>query len=178
MAEHYDKDRDSDREWGERGGEWERERRWAGPARREPYPEEWGPERRTPRLAPESPIEYTGRGDWGRQGAWGTFGNRASYAGGMGAYGGGIGSYARPWRFAGRGPRGWQRSDERIREDVNERLTDNPYIDATDIEVQVKDAEVTLAGSVEDRSAKRLAEDLAASVSGVKDVHNQLRLSR
>ncbi|MBZ5581426.1 MAG: BON domain-containing protein, partial [Acidobacteriia bacterium] len=36
----------------------------------------------------------------------------------------------------------------------------------------------TLAGSVEDRSAKRLAEDLAASVSGVKDVHNQLRLSR
>ncbi len=127
---------------------------------------------------PESPIEYTGRGDWGRQGAWGTFGNRASYAGGTGSYGGGMGSYLSAGRFVGRGPKGWQRPDERIREDVNERLTDNPYIDATDIEVQVKDAEVTLTGTVEDRTAKRLAEDIAESISGVRDVQNLLRLTR
>ncbi len=32
--------------------------------------------------------------------------------------------------FAGRGPRNYQRSDDRIREDVNERLTADPSIDA------------------------------------------------
>lgn len=32
-------------------------------------------------------------------------------------------------RFMGRGPRNWQRSDERIKEDINERLTEHPDID-------------------------------------------------
>lgn len=79
---------------------------------------------------------------------------------------------------AGRGPRGYQRSDERIREDVNERLTDHPDIDASEIEVRVDNGEVTLIGAVEDRRTKRLAEDVAESVSGVRDVHNQLRIGQ
>ena len=37
----------------------------------------------------------------------------------------------------GRGPRGYTRSDERIREDVNDRLTDDGWLDASDIDVQV-----------------------------------------
>src|SRR5215217_4567696 len=51
----------------------------------------------------------------------------------------------------GRGPKNWRRSDERIREMVNERLTDHDDVDATDIEVSVQDAEVTLTGTVTSR---------------------------
>ena len=68
--------------------------------------------------------------------------------------------YHRP-RYAGVGPRGYRRSDERIQEDVNELLTADPNIDASDIEVRVEAGVVTLTGVVEDRASKRLAEDLA-----------------
>lgn len=78
----------------------------------------------------------------------------------------------------GRGPRGYARSDERIREDVNDRLTDDWMIDATDIEVEVSDREVTLSGHVSSRSDKRRAEDLAENVSGVTHVQNNLRVKR
>ncbi|HYC01646.1 MAG TPA: BON domain-containing protein [Azospirillaceae bacterium] len=76
---------------------------------------------------------------------------------------------------SGVGPRNYARSDERIREDVGERLTADPYVDATDIEVTVSGREVTLSGTVADRRAKRRAEDIAESVSGVAHVQNNLR---
>jgi len=75
----------------------------------------------------------------------------------------------------GRGPKNYARSDERIREDVNDRLTEDVWIDASEIEVSVADGEVTLAGTVEDRRGKRRAEDIADGVSGVKHVQNNLR---
>jgi osmotically-inducible protein OsmY len=77
----------------------------------------------------------------------------------------------------GRGPRNYRRSDERISEDINDRLTDHPYLDASDIEVIVDGGEVTLNGSVESRQAKRLAEDIAESVAGVTNVENRLRVT-
>jgi osmotically-inducible protein OsmY len=80
--------------------------------------------------------------------------------------------------FAGRGPQGYKRSDERITEDINEELTQDHELDASDVSVEVKDGEVTLKGSVPDRESKRRAEDLAESCSGVKDVLNQLRIKR
>jgi DNA replicative helicase MCM subunit Mcm2 (Cdc46/Mcm family) len=45
------------------------------------------------------------------------------------------------------------------------------------IEVAVTGGEVTLTGTVESRRMKRHAEDLAESVRGVRDVHNQLRVA-
>jgi hypothetical protein len=81
-----------------------------------------------------------------------------------------------PGPFTGVGPQDYQRSDERILEDVNERLTQHGRLDARNIHVEVSNCEVTLTGTVEDRQSKRMAEDVAESVSGVKDVHNQLRL--
>jgi osmotically-inducible protein OsmY len=78
----------------------------------------------------------------------------------------------------GRGPRGYQRSDERIREDVCERMAQCGDLDATDIEVRVSNAEVTLVGVVQDRQDKRLAEDLVEQVSGVREVHNQIRVNQ
>jgi osmotically-inducible protein OsmY len=76
----------------------------------------------------------------------------------------------------GRGPKGYRRSDERIKEDVNDRLTDHPYLDASDIVVSVKQCEITLSGTVNDRTDKRVAEDIAESVSGVTNVQNNLRV--
>lgn len=81
-------------------------------------------------------------------------------------------------QHTGQGPKGYQRSDERIREDIRERLTQHPTIDAGEIEVEVKNCEVTLKGAVDDRQAKRMAEDVAESCSGVKEVHNQLRVAQ
>jgi hypothetical protein len=91
---------------------------------------------------------------------------------------GAEGGYREPRRgmYAGRGPRGYRRSDERIHEDVNERLTDDRYVDASDIEVSVDNGVVTLAGRVGSRAEKRRAEDVAELVSGVTDVSNQLRV--
>jgi osmotically-inducible protein OsmY len=76
----------------------------------------------------------------------------------------------------GRGPKSYKRSDGRIHEDINDRLTDDPYVDAGDIEVSVKDGEATLSGFVSRRQDKRRAEDIAESVSGVKHVQNNLRV--
>lgn len=79
-------------------------------------------------------------------------------------------------QFRGRGPKGYKRSDERIREDVCECLTEDERIDATNVEVQVKDCEVTLTGSVNSREEKRRAEDLIDRLAGVRDINNNLRV--
>lgn len=76
----------------------------------------------------------------------------------------------------GKGPRNYTRSDERIREDVLDRLTDDPDVDASEIEVAVQSCEVTLMGLVDNRLAKRKAEDIAESVSGVTNVENRLKV--
>lgn len=75
-----------------------------------------------------------------------------------------------------RGPRGYRRSDERLREIVCEMLADDPHIDATNIEVAVLNAEVTLAGYVHTRSEKRWADRLLDRIDDLADVHNQLRV--
>lgn len=118
------------------------------------------------------------RGDWEggwsgalRGGASGTSGTSAGVTGGYASEAG------RP-SYAGRGPKGYKRSDARIEEDVNERLMQHPDIDATEIEVKVHDGVVTLAGAVESKSDKRLAEDVTESCFGVSEVRNELRVSR
>jgi hypothetical protein len=78
--------------------------------------------------------------------------------------------------YAGLGPRGYRRSDDRIREDVCERLTENGEVDATDIDVSVAGGEVMLSGTVATRVQKRLAEDIASTPTGVLEVHNRLRV--
>ncbi|HZU76367.1 MAG TPA: BON domain-containing protein [Dehalococcoidia bacterium] len=92
-----------------------------------------------------------------------------------------------PWGFripddaagphAARGPRGYRRPDASIYEDVSERLMLNGELDASDIEVEVRDGEVILRGRVADRRQKRMAEHAAELVRGVRDVRNELRLA-
>lgn len=77
--------------------------------------------------------------------------------------------------YVGHGPKGYQRTDDRIFEDICEALSENPDLNPSDIEVKVEHGEVRLTGTVETRFDKRLAEDIACSVRGVKDVRNELR---
>ena len=83
----------------------------------------------------------------------------------------------RPWSYRGRGPKNYRPSDERIWEEVNERLTEDDDVDATEIDVKVENGVVTLTGRVRTRYEKRRAEDVAASCRGVHDVMNALRVS-
>ena len=75
----------------------------------------------------------------------------------------------------GKGPA--QRTDERVKSDVEDMLTEDSWLDASDIQVSVQSGVVTLTGTVDSREAKRRAEDLADQVSGVRDVLNNLRIA-
>lgn len=112
------------------------------------------------------------RGSWSNAGPWDPEMERGSYDAPWGEPGGMGGAYS------GKGPKGYQRSDDRICEDVCETLTRHGRVDPSDIEVEVHGGEVTLKGLAADRDQKRLAEDLAETVSGVREVHNQVRLNR
>jgi hypothetical protein len=79
---------------------------------------------------------------------------------------------------AGKGPRDYVRADSRVREDVCDRLSDDDEVDASGIAVEVAAGEVTLSGTVRDRYGKRRAEQLAAAVRGVVDVHNRLSVDK
>lgn len=122
------------------------------------------------------------------QGGYGTTGN--TYGGGMTGAGmrGGIGMGGRggsqggtlTWDgpHTGRGPQGYQRSAESIREEICERLTRHGQVDARGIRVTVENGEVTLEGTVKTRREKRLAEDILENISGLRDIHNRLRIDQ
>lgn len=86
------------------------------------------------------------------------------------------GYYNDQHRHRGKGPKGFIRSDERIKDDIACRLTDDGYVDASDIDVTVEKGEVTLSGTVTDRFSKRRAEDVAELVAGVTNVENRIRV--
>lgn len=127
------------------------------------------------------------RGDGGH-GFGGGFGSSADSGGrlapgtsqGMGHESGYGGQYTESsgQNYRGRGPKNYMRSDERIKEDLSERLSDDPLIDAADINVEVKNGVVTLTGSVDARHLKHRAEDMADQCSGVKDVENRLTIRK
>jgi hypothetical protein len=78
----------------------------------------------------------------------------------------------------GHGPVGYARTDERIREDASERLTEDWGVDARKIVVAVSNGEITLDGTVPTRDQKRRAEDCVEDLSGVKHVQNNLRVEQ
>jgi hypothetical protein len=175
-------DWDWDREW----DRWEEERR-----RRDEYHRM---RERDREQRPDYPVDKT----WlpenqGVQPGSGTFGG-TNYGGVVGSspWGGGAERYSitdpygNDWyvkqlkkgHHVGPGPAGYKRSDSRITEDVCDRLMYHPDLDASGIEVSVKDGEVTLTGVAPDRRTKWEAEEVAEHVFGVKNVHNSIRISR
>lgn len=81
--------------------------------------------------------------------------------------------------FKGVGPRNYVRPKERVIEDVNQAFADHDALDASHIDVAMDQGEViVLKGTVPSRACKRLAEDLAERISGVRDVRNELRIEQ
>ena len=76
----------------------------------------------------------------------------------------------------GKGPKNYKRSDSRIQEDINDALTDHHNVDASDIEVEVKDGVAILSGTVDNRDAKRRAENAIDYISGVHNVENRIHV--
>ena len=81
----------------------------------------------------------------------------------------------RSGRHRGVGPRGWSRQDDRVREEVCERLLQDRLLDARGISVTVQDGVVTLTGEVPGASDAAHAEMLARHAPGVTDVRTELR---
>ena len=149
--------RGSDQRYG--GGDWRTRGEWASrPDERDSDAPFWNPPGRG---SMDGGRRYEGRSSGG---PWFT-----------GGYGSGAGLRE---GYSGRGPKDYKRSDERIREDVSDRLLEDSYVDASDITVEVQDGEVTLSGAVNSRDQKRRAEDCVETVSGVREVHNRLRVNR
>ena len=83
-----------------------------------------------------------------------------------------------PVRQYPRGPKGYVRSDERIREDVCDELLQMRDLDSSDVEVAVRAGEVVLTGTVPDRSMKYRIEQIADRCAGVVEISNQIRVRR
>ena len=69
-------------------------------------------------------------------------------------------------RFRGVGPKGYQRTDHHVRDQICERLMLDPYLDASRIVVRVSKGKVKLTGSVPSERMRQSAIAAAVNVSG------------
>jgi len=130
------------------------------------------------------------RGGYHGSGSDYSSGQRSSYAGGtyspyaaQGDFARDFGNNEAQWQsqqsqlsHRGRGPKGYERSDERLKELICERLTDDPAIDASEVTIEITNKVVKLTGSVDERRIKYLIEDVIEQTGGVRDIDNQLRV--
>lgn len=100
------------------------------------------------------------------------------YEANLGVARGEVHQIAPAQNMRGRGPKGYRRSDARAQEILCEQLTDDPRIDASELEVEVREGRVALRGSVPDRWMKFAIEDLVERCLGTVEVDNQLRVHR
>jgi hypothetical protein len=96
---------------------------------------------------------------------------RRDYRAGGSAAGSGAGRRYPP------GPKGYQRSDERMKEDISERLFTAYHIDSSDVTVDVRGGRVTLEGSVPSRHMKHAIEDMVDRCPGVMEIDNRVRVA-
>lgn len=143
----------------------------------------WGAER-------ERESRGYGGQDFRGGGSYGGYGTTGDYGYGARGYGGYRGSSGEPWRGeqgrprgvpgtgARRGPKGYQRSDERLKEDICERLIQAEHIDSSEVTIEVQGGRVTLGGTVPERYMKHAIEDLVDACPGVQDIDNRIRVQQ
>ncbi|MCA7083550.1 BON domain-containing protein [Cupriavidus sp. DB3] len=148
---------------------------------------------------PEDPRTGEVAETWRHRGYGGSRGMRDAYhyrrgdTGAMGSGGGSVGFNEFGERGASGGagmrgstaprrartlPKGYRRTDERICDEVCERLAEARDLDVSEVTVEVGSGIVTLSGTVSDRRAKYRVEDIAEEVMGVDEVRNNIRVPR
>lgn len=147
--------------------------------------EDWGrganPSRQGSGYGGSRPDQMAQQGgyEWGDDfGAAG--GMQPDWRGGGGRGGMGRHSYPSPSRRTDMPrsmPKNYQRTDERIQEDVCEQLS-RSGLDVSDISVNVAGGHVTLEGTVHERFIKHAIEDCVDDCSGVQDIDNRIRVQR
>lgn len=123
----------------------------------------------------DNPFENGKLHNWNHRQGWDEHFDQ-SFQRGNRSHGGSLRGHDAGGQHRGKGPRGYRRRDESIQEDVCERLSLSPVIDASDIEVDVKEGCVYLKGEVESREIKKRVEFAVENISGVLDVNNQLTI--
>jgi osmotically-inducible protein OsmY len=164
---------------------------WRWPAERPPhaasgrddarYEEEWS--RRRPAGAGRSAYERHQRdGDYGGYGEPERYGYRRWQDERYEREAFGYDDFADEWDTPSQrrpaGPRNYRREDDRIHDEVCNRLARDDELDVSDVEVRVQEGVVTLEGKVNDRHTKYDIEDIAERVFGVHDVINHIRVQR
>jgi osmotically-inducible protein OsmY len=86
-------------------------------------------------------------------------------------------NYDMKGQHSGKGPRNYQRSDERLKEIICERLTDDPRVDARELEVEVNNCNVTITGYVADKEMKRRIEDVVEGIQGISNTENRVHVN-
>jgi BON domain-containing protein len=129
------------------------------------YGEEW--------TRPQGQGQGYGNPGYGRSQGYGPQGSGVGYAG----QGYGYGSQQGTGEHRGKGPKGYQRSDERIKEMLCERLRDDPAIDPSEVTITVQGGVITLEGTVDSRQTKNAIEEIAEQF-GTQDVQSNLRVQR
>lgn len=143
---------------------------------------------------PEDPRTGEVAETWRHRGYGGSRGMRDAYhyrrgdTGAMGSGGGSVGFNEFGDQRTGAGntstrrprsmPKGFRRTDERICDEVCERLAEARELDVSEVTVEVGSGIVTLSGTVSDRRAKYRVEDIAEEVMGVEEVRNNIRVPR
>jgi osmotically-inducible protein OsmY len=133
----------------------------------------------TPEIPTELEREYTydlyGEGPGG---AWTQGGPEADQARYQAAGAAGTPRHQKHLRQYPPGPKGYQRTDQRMREDICDQLMRTGHIDSSDVTVEVSGAKVRLDGSVPARWMKHAIEDVADGCPGVQDIENRISVKR
>lgn len=130
-----------------------------------------GDQPRNHRFNNDTPFENGRLTNWGNRRGWDQYFYDKSFR--YGRQGGAIIGQDEN-DHTGHGPKGYKRPDDIIHEDVCETLKLSPHVDASGIQVEVKNGCVYLRGNVEGRPAKRIAEWEIENIPGVNDVQNLL----
>jgi len=72
---------------------------------------------------------------------------------------------------------GNQKSDDKIYDQIRQKLANDPDVKGAGFDVTVKDGVVTLNGTVHDEKAREKAEKITKKVKGVTSVTNQLKVT-
>lgn len=80
--------------------------------------------------------------------------------------------------FSGVGPKGFSVSDDTIREEVCHKLWEHDGIDASELEVEVKEGKVIVTGSLPEREMRDLVEDVCDDFVSKEKIQLQINVRR